>query len=83
MGLHQCGSVQQYLWSLPKRLEAIEAVQMFLDELFKQEVYLQVSLVDLCVDVAGWRDIDQLDCFEHFISRSGSARVTGKSEWVT
>src|SRR5215831_1097463 len=39
----------QYLWSCQGVLDAIRCAQTFLDEFFKQEVYLQVSSVDLCV----------------------------------
>ena len=48
----------QYLWSCRSIRDAIVTVQAFLNDLFKQAVYLQVSLVDLCVDVAGWDDVE-------------------------
>jgi hypothetical protein len=62
--------------------EAIVQVQAFLDDLFKQAVYLQVSLVDLCVDVAGWEDIERLDRVQHFVSRSRKRSVHDESAWV-
>src|SRR5690349_14015334 len=44
----------QYLWSCRGVLDAMVSAQVFLDELFKSEMFVQVSSVDLCVDVAGW-----------------------------
>ncbi len=74
--------LSRYLWSCRGVREAIVQVQAFLDDLFKQAVYLQVSLVDLCVDVAGWEDIERLDRMQHFISRSRKRSVHDESEWV-
>lgn len=71
----------EYLWGCSKLLQAIEAVQVLLDELFGEEVWLQLSLVDLCVDLAGWRDIDQLDCYENFITRARKRTSFGQAEW--
>ncbi len=71
----------QYLWSCPGVLDAMVSVQLFLDELFKDEMYLQVSSVDLCVDVAGWDDVDQLDRASNFIARSRKRGVHEESGW--
>jgi hypothetical protein len=71
----------EYLWGCSKLLQAIEAVQALLDDLFHEEVWLQLSLVDLCVDVAGWRDINQLDRFENFITRARKRTTYGQAEW--
>lgn len=60
----------EYLWAHRMLLTAIVSVQELLDRLFQGEMYLQVSLVDLCVDVAGWDDIDRLDRYENFITRA-------------
>ena len=49
---------------------SIVNAQTFLDELFKNAVFLQVSSVDLCVDVAGWEDVEHLDRVQNFVSRS-------------
>ena len=62
--------LSQYLWSSLSLLEAIKAVQSLVDGLFEQEMYLQVSQVDLCVDVAGWGDIVTLERGKHFVTRS-------------
>jgi hypothetical protein len=70
-----------YLWGCSKLLQAIEAVQVLLDELFGEEMWLQLSLVDLCVDVVDWQDIDQLDCFENFITRARKRTSYGQAEW--
>ena len=71
----------EYLWGCSKLLQAIEAVQVLLDDLFGEEMWLQLSLVDLCVDLAGWQDIDQLDRFEHFITRARKRTTYGQAEW--
>jgi hypothetical protein len=60
----------QYLWSSPGLPVVLKAVQSFVDDLFEQEMYLQLSQVDVCVDVAGWSDIEQLDRWRHFVTRS-------------
>src|SRR6266567_5801664 len=69
-GIASVRFLSQYLWSCPGVLDAMVSVQLFLDELFKDEMYLQVSSVDLCVDVAGWDDVDHLDRASNFIARS-------------
>src|SRR6266567_4036855 len=48
---------------------------------FKDEMWLQVSLVDLCADVAGWEDIDRLDRFEHFITRARKRTAYAEADW--
>lgn len=72
-----------YLWSCRSVLEAIVSAQTFLDDLFKTEMFLQVSSVDLCVDVAGWEDVERLDRVQNFISRSRKRTVRDESEWAT
>jgi hypothetical protein len=70
----------EYLWSCRGVLDAIRNVQMLLDDLFHDEMYLQVSLVDLCVDLANWHDIDQLDRFHNFITRAKKRTVYTESD---
>jgi hypothetical protein len=72
----------QYLWSCRGVLDAIVSAQAFLDELFQAEMYVQVSSVDLCVDVAGWEDVERLDRVQHFVSRSRKRAVHDEAEWV-
>lgn len=60
----------QYLWSSPGVPAVLASVQAFVDDLFEQEMYLQLSQVDLCADVAGWLDIEQLERSTHFVTRS-------------
>lgn len=81
-GIASVRFLSRYLWSCRGVREAIVQVQAFLDDLFKQAVYLQVSLVDLYVDVAGWEDIERLGRVQHFISRSRKRSVHDESEWV-
>src|SRR5215467_8620689 len=40
----------EYLWGCSKLMSSIAAVQVLLDELFGKEMWLHLSLVDLCVD---------------------------------
>jgi hypothetical protein len=72
----------QYLWSCRGVLEVIMSAQTFLDDLFKHEMFLQVSSVDLCVDVAGWEDVERLDRVMNFVSRSRKRMVRDESEWI-
>lgn len=71
----------QYLWSCGALLVAIIRGQEFVDSLFQQEMYLQVSSVDLCVDVAGWYDVAHLDRSENFIARSRKRGIYEESDW--
>ncbi len=71
----------QYLWSCEALLVAIIRGQEFVDSLFQQEMYLQVSSVDLCVDVAGWYDVAHLDRSENFIARSRKRGIYEESDW--
>lgn len=48
----------QYLWSCQALLDALLRVQDLLNDLLHNEVFLQVSAVDLCADIAGWQDVD-------------------------
>ena len=72
----------QYLWSCQGVLDAIVSAQVFLNELFKAEMFLQVSLVDLCVDVAGWEDVEQLDRASNFVTRSRKRGLHEESDWT-
>ena len=60
----------EYLWASPSLLHTIVEVNSFLYEIFNDPMYLQVSSVDLCADVAGWHDITTLDRRMNFVSRS-------------
>lgn len=71
----------QYLWSRQCLLDAIISGQIFLDALFQDELYLQVSSVDLCADVVGWDDVEHLDRREHFVSRSRKRGIYEESGW--
>jgi hypothetical protein len=71
----------QYLWSCSSLLQAIVEVQVFLDEVFHDEMFLQVSQVDLCADVVGWSDFDRLDQGKDFVSRSRKRGVYAQGDW--
>ena len=61
----------EYLWSCPSLLDAIIRVNSFLYEKFNDQMHLQPSSIDLCVDVAGWHEeIKTLDRRRNFVSRS-------------
>ncbi|WP_126550134.1 hypothetical protein [Dictyobacter kobayashii] len=70
-----------YLWSCPSLLEALVQVQVFLNDLFHDEMFLQVSQVDLCADVAGWHDLEKLDRKRDFVSRSRKRGVHLEPAW--
>jgi hypothetical protein len=72
----------QFLWSCQGMLDAIVSAQVFLDELFKEEMFLQVSSIDLCVDVAGWEDVERLDRASNFVSRSRKRGLHEESDWA-
>jgi len=71
----------QYLWSSSSLIQAIIEVQTFLDEVFHDEMFLQVSQVDLCADVVGWTDFDRLDQGRDFVSRSRKRGVYSEADW--
>jgi hypothetical protein len=71
----------EYLWSCQELLDAIVRVQELLDDLFHQEMFLQVSAVDLCADIAGWQEITSLDRRRNFVSRSRKRSVHREPEW--
>jgi hypothetical protein len=71
----------EYLWSAGSLVEVLVAVQVFVDELFHEELYLQVSEVHLCADIAGWQEIDHLDRRENFVSRSRKRTRYAVPEW--
>jgi len=70
-----------YLWSCRGLLTALANVQDLLDEVFHDEMYLQVSSVDLCADIAGWGDIEQLDRYQNFVTRARKRGVYAEPEW--
>src|SRR5256886_3452647 len=69
----------EFLWSCRGVDDAIVRVEEFLVHYFLQDcVYLQVSEVHLCADVAGW-DVESIDQRRDFVSRSrkrGTYEVT-------
>lgn len=59
-----------YLWSCQTILQALIEVQELVNEYFEDELYLQISSVDLCADIAGWDGVEALDQGTDFVSRS-------------
>jgi hypothetical protein len=70
-----------YLWSCRGVLDALQQAQMLLDGFFDDGMFLQLSQVDLCVDVANWQDIDQLDRFENFVTRAKKRTAYAEADW--
>jgi hypothetical protein len=70
----------EYLWSCRTLGEALQQVYHFLCDLFGTAVYLQVSEIHLCVDVAGW-DVDNLDYRRDFVSRSRKRSGYDEPDW--
>jgi hypothetical protein len=66
IALVRCSS--EYLWSCRSLQEAIEQVRRFLCTIFETRVYLQVSEVHLCADLA-W-SFERVDYLREFVSRS-------------
>ena len=71
----------EYLWSCGRLLDAVREVQVFLDDLFHDEMFLQVSEVHLCADVAGWDGVEKLDRTQHFVSRSRKRTAHFTPDW--
>ena len=63
----RCAS--EYLWASKSLEEVIVRVNSFLEETLHAMVFLQVSEVHLCADVAGW-DVGQVNYLREFVSRS-------------
>ncbi len=70
-----------FLWSSQGVLHAVILVQEFVDAFFQDEMYLQASAVDLCVDIAGWQGIERLDKKQDFVSRSFKRRSHVEPDW--
>ncbi len=71
----------EFLWSSQSALRAIVQVQELVDAFFQDEMYLQVSAVDLCADIAGWQGVERLDKKRDFVSRSFKRRGHAESDW--
>lgn len=70
-----------YLWSCPGLPGALKAVHRLLEDIFKDEMQLQPSQIDLCADIAGWDDIGELDRHQNFITRSRKRTTYAEPEW--
>ncbi|HEU5376774.1 MAG TPA: hypothetical protein VFV38_15165, partial [Ktedonobacteraceae bacterium] len=80
-GIAQVRFSSEYLWSSSSLEEAIKQVHQFLEAHFACELFLQVSEVHLCVDVAGWTGIRTLDYQHDFISRARQRRTHEVADW--
>ncbi|GAC1427203.1 MAG: hypothetical protein NVSMB54_15690 [Ktedonobacteraceae bacterium] len=59
----------RFLWHEECTGDALSKVRRLLVEIFGDEIYLQVSSVDLCADIVGWNP-GILDWQERFLSRA-------------
>lgn len=59
----------RFLWSEASTGDALYKVHTLLMEIFGEDIYLQVSSIDLCADIVGWNP-GLLDWKERFISRA-------------
>jgi hypothetical protein len=80
-GIAQVRLSSEYLWSAPSLETAMRQVHDFLREFFGCDLFLQVSEVHLCADVAGWADIAHLDYQQVFVSRSRKRADHLEADW--
>ncbi len=59
----------RFLWHEASTGDAISKVYALLMEIFGQDIYMQVSSVDLCADITGWHP-GVIDWQERFLSRA-------------
>ena len=71
----------RFLWSCPTLTDAIVQVDELLYNVFDHSMlYLQASNIDLCADVAGWADFEQMNKKLNFVSRSRKRRDHSEGE---
>jgi len=80
-GIAQVRCSSEYLWSAPSLETALRQVHEFLREFFVCDLYIQVSEVHLCADVAGWGDVADLDYQRVFVSRSRKRADHLEADW--
>ncbi len=82
-GIAQVRLSSEYLWGCRGLSNALMTINAFLNDFFEADIYLQVSNVDLCVDVAGWDDLLSLDATRDFVSRSRKRVDYSETDWAT
>jgi hypothetical protein len=80
-GIAQVRLSSEYLWSVGNLEQAISQAHTFLRAFLRERVFLQVSEVHVCVDVAGWRSIETLDYRQVFVSRSRKRVDHAEADW--
>lgn len=80
-GIAQVRLSSEYLWSSGSLEKAISQVHTFLSEVLGDRLFLQVSEVHLCVDIAGWSEIETLDYRRVFVSRSRKRVDHAEADW--
>lgn len=81
-GIAQVRFSSEYLWSCESLIDAIVKVNAFLYDVFGCDMFLQVSAIDLCADIAGWPDLGTLNIRSDFVSRSRKRAMRAESDWV-
>jgi hypothetical protein len=80
-GIAQVRFSSEYLWSSASLEQAIKQVHQFLEQQFGCDLFLQVSEVHVCVDVAGWSEIRSVDHRRDFVSRARQRPVHETADW--
>ena len=80
-GIAQVRLSSEYLWKCAGIQNALVEVHSFLNEFFGIDIFMQVSHVDLCVDIAGWSDVLGLNLRRDFVSRSRKRATHDESDW--
>jgi len=80
-GIAQVRLSSEYLWSIGTLERALQQVQTFLTSFLDERVFLQVSEVHLCVDIAGWQAIETFDYRQVFVSRSRKRVDHAEADW--
>jgi len=81
-GIAQVRLSSEYLWGCQGLNNALVQVNAFLNEFFNADIYLQLSDIDLCVDIAGWDDLLKLNLRRDFVSRSRKRVVHAEADWT-
>ena len=82
-GIAQVRLSSEYLWGSQGLSNVLVQVNAFLNEFFNADIYLQLSNVDLCVDIAAWDDLLLLNLRRDFVSRSRKRVMHTEADWET
>lgn len=80
-GIAQVRLSSEYLWSSGDLEKALDQVHTFLVGFLGDRLFLQVSEVHVCVDLANWKSIETLDYRRVFVSRSRKRVDHAEADW--